>query len=269
LALWVVATPIGTLADLSPRAREVLGTAALVVAEDTRTTRRLLSAVDVPAPPLRALHSHNEQAVADEVAARALVEEVALVSDAGTPGISDPGSRVVSAVLACGGEVRSVPGPSALVAALAASGLASVPSTFVGFPPRKGRARWCRDALASPGVVVAYESPRRVVDLLAALAAVCPEREAAVCRELSKRHEEVDRGTLGALHTRWSARAEVRGECVVVVGAGQPPAEEVSVAVDEGAGVKDVSAALAVRWGVPRKEVYRALLDLERAVKGS
>jgi 16S rRNA (cytidine1402-2'-O)-methyltransferase len=262
VALWIVATPIGTLGDLSPRAREVLGSAAMVACEDTRTTRRLLSAAGITAPALVAVHAHNEAEVADRVAARALVEEVALVSDAGTPGVSDPGAVVVAAAHRAGVRVLSVPGPSALAAALAASGFPAAPSAFLGFPPRKGRDGWCREALARPETFVVYEAPSRVADLLGLLAALVPDREACVAREISKTYEEVRRGRLADLATGFAGRDEVRGECVVVVGPGEALAPE--RADLEGEGLKDVARVLADRWGRPRRDVYQRLLAWER-----
>lgn len=263
MALWIVATPIGTLGDLSPRAREVLRGAALVLAEDTRTARRLLTAAEIPAPPLEALHAHNEEARAEALARRAAEAEVALVSDAGTPAVSDPGRAVVAACHALGVPVRSVPGPSALAAALAASGFPAAPSTFLGFPPRKGRDAFADEVLRHPGTVVIYEAPSRVPDLLERLAARDAVREAVVARELSKAFEEVVRAPLGAL----AERPAPRGECVVVVGPGTPPTRPVAE-VDAGASLKDVARVLAARWGVTPREAYHRLLGLEADLGG-
>ena len=258
VALWLVATPIGTLGDLSPRAREVLAGAAVIAAEDTRTTRRLLSAVGVGAPPLVALHAHNEPERAEALAERALEEEVVLVSDAGTPGISDPGARLVTAAHRRGVPIQSVPGPSALATALAASGFPAAPSTFLGFPPRKGRTGWVREALAHPETVLLFEAPSRIPDLLRRLAALAPEREACLCRELSKAFEEVRRAPLSDL----AGLEAVRGECVLVLGPGEALAPEVPTL--EGTGLKDVARVLADRWGRPRREIYQRLLAWER-----
>jgi 16S rRNA (cytidine1402-2'-O)-methyltransferase len=269
MALWIVATPIGTLDDLSPRARERLSTADLICAEDTRTVRRLMGALGLTIPAVTSLHAHNEGQRAEEIAARALTEEVALVSDAGTPGVSDPGNLLVQACHQAGVEIRSVPGPSALSAALAASGLPAIPSVFLGFPPRKGRDGWCAEALRRPETLVLYEAPGRVADLTARLAAVAPEREAVLCRELSKRFEEVRRLPLAALAADLGAREQVRGECVLVVApyeVGREPVDE-AAEIEEGASLKDVAAALAVRWGVTRREAYQALLDAERSFR--
>jgi 16S rRNA (cytidine1402-2'-O)-methyltransferase len=267
MPLWIVATPIGTIADLSARAREVLGSAAVVASEDTRVTRRLLTAAQVSAPALTALHAHNEDARAEEIAARALTEDVVLVTDAGTPGVSDPGAVVVAAAHRAGVRIRSVPGPSALAAGLAASGFSAAPSTFLGFPPRKGRASWARSALTRPETLVMFEASSRVAGLVADLAALSPQREAALCRELSKHFEEVVRAPLEGL-ARLLAERDLRGECVLVVGPGDALRAEEQRLPDD-AGLKDVAASLGARWGVPRREVYQALLQLEQAHRPS
>ncbi len=261
MALWIVATPIGTLGDLSPRAREVLGAAAAIACEDTRTTRKLLGLVGVPAPQLVAVHAHNEAEIAERIAERAAREEIALVSDAGTPGVSDPGVAVVAACHRAGVPVISVPGPSALAAALAASGFPAAPSTFLGFAPRKKRDGFCRAALERAETLVIYEAPGRIGDLLTRLAALQPERDACVAREISKLHEEVRRGTLGVLAQAFAG--EVRGECALVVGPGEAlPAAEVPALAGEG--LKDLAQALADRWGRPRREIYQRLLAWEQ-----
>jgi 16S rRNA (cytidine1402-2'-O)-methyltransferase len=266
VALYVVATPIGTVDDLSPRAREVLGRVAVVLAEDTRTTAQLLRLVGVHARRLEAVHAHNERARAEALAAMAGEHDVALVTDAGTPGVSDPGREVVEAALAAGVEVRSVPGPSALATALSVSGLPAAPSRFLGFPPRKGRDGFAAELLGSGDTAVVYEAPGRVLDLVQRLAALDPGREAALCRELSKRFEEVVRAPLGELAARLAARDPLRGECVLVVGPGAPLVR--AAPEPEGDDLKSVAAALASRWGVSKREAYQALLGLERTVRG-
>lgn len=258
-----MATPIGTLGDASPRAREVLGAVSVIACEDTRTTRKLLGLLGVAAPELVALHAHNEERAADALAARAREVDIALVSDAGTPAISDPGTRVVAAAHRLGVEVRTVPGPSALVAALAASGFPAAPSTFLGFAPRKGREGFAREALSRPETWACFEAPGRVGELVERLAALAPEREACLCRELSKRFEEVVRAPLAALATALAGREALRGECVLVVGPGEALAAEAAPPVGADAGLKEVAAALAARWERPRREVYQALLALE------
>ncbi len=262
MALWLVATPIGTLGDLSPRAREVLSSVSLIAAEDTRTTRKLLSALGLPAPELLALHAHNEGRRVDQVLERARSEDVALVSDAGTPAVSDPGRELVAAAHAAGVRVVSAPGPSALVSALALSGFPAAPATFLGFVPRKKRDRWCDDVLARGETLVAFEAPSRVADVVGRLAERAPAREAALCREISKAFEEVVRAPLAQLAAELRDR-EVRGECVLVLGPGEPRLPE-APEVRDGAKLGDIASALAARWGRPRREVYQALMALER-----
>jgi len=259
MPLHVVATPIGNLSDLSPRARQVLTGAAAVLCEDTRHTRRLYAALGLDAPPLRSCHAHNEASrvagVVEQVAAGA---DIALVSDAGTPGVSDPGGVVVAAVLAAGLPVRVVAGPSAVASALSVSGFANTPHHFLGFPPRKqGELQaFLRRASRLEGPLVVLESGRRLGRLVEALRVVMPDREACICRELTKLHEEVIRAPVGRLP------AEARpGEAVVVVGPGAA-AEEETVA-PTGKGLKAAAALLAPRWGCSKREAYQRLLSLE------
>jgi 16S rRNA (cytidine1402-2'-O)-methyltransferase len=272
--LVLVATPIGNLGDLSPRALDVLVSADLVYCEDTRRTRVLFSAAGVPARParLRSLHRDNEgQRVGEVLAALARGALVAVVSDAGTPGISDPGAHLASAVAAQGWPVTVVPGPSAVLAALVVSGLPTERFCVEGFLPRKGpeRRRRIGALLADARTTVVLEAPSRVAATLAELAALDPARPAAVVRELTKLHEEVWRGTLGEAATAFEER-EVRGEVVLVVG-GAPPAppageDEVADAVraalaeDPSAGPRQVAELVAASLGVPRRRAYEAAL---------
>jgi len=267
VALFLVATPIGTLSDLSPRAAEVLGSVAAIAAEDTRTTRKLLNAREIPAPQLVALHAHNEARIAERVAQRALEEDIALVSDAGTPAISDPGRAVIDAAHRLGVEVRSVPGPSALAAALAASGFPAAPSSFLGFPPRKGLANWAKATVERPETLVFYESPKRLAKIVAALAGEAPAREACMCREISKKFEEVRRAPLAELAEHLGDRAPLKGECVLVIGPGVAPSSSSAVAL-EGTSLKDIAAVLGARWGVSKKDAYKALLGLDQDMQG-
>ena len=260
MALWLVATPIGTLGDASVRCREVLAQADVIACEDTRSTRKLLSLLGVKAGELVAVHAHNEDAVADRLVERARDETVALVCDAGTPGVSDPGSRVVSAAHAAQVQVLSVPGPSALAAALAASGFPAAPSTFLGFPPRKGRDGWVEEALSRRETLVVYEAPGRVQDLVRRIAERLPERELCLCREISKRFEQILRAPASALADQLDG---VRGECVLVVGPGAPWAAEERT-VDDGASLKAIAAILAERTGKPKRDAYQMLLSWER-----
>jgi 16S rRNA (cytidine1402-2'-O)-methyltransferase len=265
--LVLVGTPIGNLEDLSPRAVRALADADLVVCEDTRRTGRLLAAAGVRAKALQAMHDHNEVRQIGGLLDRLRAgETVAVVSDAGMPGISDPGERLVRAAAEAGIEVRVVPGPSAVVSALAVSGLPTGRFVYEGFLPRKGSGREERlVALASEQrTMVLYEAPHRLARTLDDLATTFgPERQVALCRELTKLHEEAWRGTLGEA-VRHAAEVEPRGEYVVVVDGGEPPepadddelASAVADRVAGGASTRDAVAAVASRYGVPRRRVY-------------
>lgn len=221
-----MATPIGNLADLTPRAREALLSADLVACEDTRRTGRLFQSLGAAGasarPPLLPLHDHNEDRQIGRVL-RTLEEggAVTLVSDAGTPLVSDPGYRLVRAAVRQGLAVEALPGPSAILTALVVSGLPPHPFTFLGFPPRKEgrRRRFFASHAALPHTLVFFESPRRAAASLADAAdAFGPERDAALARELTKLHEEVLRGTLGEVAAQVAGREKLRGEVTVVVG---------------------------------------------------
>lgn len=216
--LYVVPTPIGNLEDITLRALRMLREAPLILAEDTRTTRRLLDHYGI-STPLRAFHAHNEHAVVEKVVAElAAGATMALVSDAGTPGISDPGFLLVRACVRAGVRVECLPGPTAFVPALVASGLPSDTFHFDGFlPHKKGRQTRLKYLAELPHTFILYESPFRLVKCLEELIAVCgPERPACVARELSKMYEEVKTAPLEALLAHFSAK-EVKGEIVVVV----------------------------------------------------
>lgn len=216
--LYLVPTPVGNLDDITLRALRVLKEAELVLAEDTRTTGMLLKHYDIKAR-LCAHHKFNEHQTADAFAARiAAGETMALVTDAGTPGISDPGFMLVRACVARGARVECLPGATAFVPALAASGLPCERFTFEGFlPQKKGRASRLEELREEPRTMVFYESPHRVVKTLGQLAETFgPERRVAVCREISKLHEEYVRGTLDEALAHFS-RNEPRGEFVIVV----------------------------------------------------
>jgi 16S rRNA (cytidine1402-2'-O)-methyltransferase len=265
--LVLVGTPIGNLGDLPPRAVEVLAAADLVVCEDTRHTGRLLQAAGVSARKLLAAHDHNEAAQIGTVLDRLRAgETVAVVTDAGLPGISDPGERMVRAAADAGFEVVIVPGPSAAVAGLVLSGLPTGRFAFEGFLPRSGSGRTERlDALVGEDrTIVLYEAPHRVARTLADLAATLGgSRRVAIARELTKLHEEVWRGTLddAIAHV---ADVEPRGEHVLVVD-GAPPAvpatdEELGAAVDrllaDGLSTRDAVAEVATAFDVPKRRVY-------------
>lgn len=268
MTLYVVATPIGAVEDLSPRAREILGRVTLIASEDTRTTMRLLKAVAITPPKIVALHGYNEMSVAQGVAERALTQDVALVSEAGTPAISDPGRVLVQLALELGVDVRSLPGPSALSAALAASGFPAAPATFLGFAPRKGRDGWLDAQLSRGDTLVIYESPRRFKDLIQRLAQLEPEREVAMVREISKTYEEVLRAPVAQLCDILSAR-DVKGECVLVVGPSDVRAPRRQAAEVTGGDAKKIAAQIAARCGVNKRDAYQALLKLEESLKES
>jgi len=272
--LVLVGTPIGNLGDLSPRAVEVLRTADVIACEDTRRTRQLLTAAGVPARGrLIAVHDHNEAAQVGGVLARlAAGEQVAVVTDAGMPGISDPGERLVAAAVAAGHRVDVVPGPSAAVAALVVSGLPTGRWCFEGFLPRKGRDRSRRlaELATERRTSVLFESPRRVQATVADLAqAVGGERRVAIARELTKRFEDVWRGTL-AEAVGHLAESEPLGEFVLVVD-GAPEREPATEAdVEDGLRVRlasgmpkrDAVAEVAAELAVPKRQVYDAALKL-------
>jgi 16S rRNA (cytidine1402-2'-O)-methyltransferase len=228
--LLLVSTPIGNLEDQSPRAARALGEADLIACEDTRRTGRLLAHLGIT-KPLLSLHEHNERARLPRILA-ALDEgqSVAVVSDAGTPLLSDPGVPLVRAAVEAGHRVEPVPGPSAILAALVASGLPPYPFTFAGFPPPKSgkRKSYFRAQGAAGHTLVFFESPHRLLASLADLRAELGDRRAAIGRELTKLHEELLYGRLSELEAELAARPSLLGEFVVVVGAGEEPARAAS-----------------------------------------
>jgi 16S rRNA (cytidine1402-2'-O)-methyltransferase len=279
-ALVVVGTPIGNLGDLSPRAVEALATADVIYCEDTRHSRKLLTHAGITGVPLRSLHEHNEEDRVDEVVgAVASGRTVALVTDAGMPAVSDPGGRVVAAVGAAGLRVTVVPGPSAVLTALVASGLPTDRFCFEGFLPRSGRERTERLAAvaAATRTTVLFEAPVRTAATLRDLVAVCGgDRPVAIARELTKLHEEVWRGTLAA-GAEWAA-AGVRGEVVLVLGAAD---EEVAPIIDDevlvralaeqtasGARTRGAVDEVAAAHGVPRRRVYELALRVKHTADG-
>lgn len=266
--LILAGTPIGNLGDASRRLVETLRNAEIVACEDTRTTAKLLQLLEVEnRPRLIALHEHNERELATELAQLAADHDVVLVSDAGMPGISDPGYPVVVACAAAGVTVTSVPGPSAVITALAISGLPTDRFTFDGFVPRRAgeRAKLIAELTREERTVVLYESPHRLAQTLTDFAAAWPERRLAVCRELTKLHEEVVRGTASEL-ALWAADG-VRGEIVIVL-AGAAPEEidpdaalaQVRALVDSGMRLKDATAQVAEATGLRKRDLYEAAL---------
>jgi 16S rRNA (cytidine1402-2'-O)-methyltransferase len=274
--LSIVATPIGNLGDLTVRAAEVLCTADLVLAEDTRRTGRLLAHVGSTAPQ-RSLHEHNERARTDELVARLLEgATVALVTDAGTPLISDPGLALVRGCIEAGVPVVPVPGASAVLAALVVSGIASDRMAFDGFLPRRGRARTQRlaELAREPRTTVLFLAPHRAAEDLADLARACGEdRPAALCRELTKLHEDVRRGTLAELHA--GVEDGVRGELTLVIAGAEPDepptledtdaVAEVAARVAEGASTRDAVAEVAAELGLRRRDLYAAVTGTDGA----
>jgi 16S rRNA (cytidine1402-2'-O)-methyltransferase len=273
--LLLVATPIGNLGDLSTRAIEALRDADVIAAEDTRRTRALLSHLGFPAAGrLRSVHEHNEQESADWVVDAVRDGKcVAYVTDAGMPGISDPGERLVRACVEADLPVDVVPGPSAVLMALVLSGFPTDRFVFEGFLPRRGTERKARIAalVTEARTVVLYESPRRVHATLTALLTACgPLREVAVARELTKLHQEVWRGTLDEAvgHVELT---EPRGEHVVVLAPAPPPPEanddeidaHVTAALAEGLSTRDAAARVARDLGVARRRTYDAATRLK------
>ena len=272
--LLVVATPIGNLGDISIRAQQVLRDVDAIACEDTRHTRKLLSACGITGKRLLAVHEHNEIEAADGIVGLLVGgKTVALVTDAGTPGISDPGERVIAAVIAAGMPLTCVPGPSAVIVALVLSGLDTTRFTFEGFLPRKGRERTDRisELATERRTVVLYESPQRVATTLADLREpVGGDRRIAVCRELTKRFETVWRGTLADAP---QALGEPRGEYVLVLeGAPAPVAaihdDDIRIALHEhlaaGTSVRDSVAAVVAATGAPRRQVYALAVQHKR-----
>jgi 16S rRNA (cytidine1402-2'-O)-methyltransferase len=267
--LYVVATPIGNLGDLSPRAADTLRNAALILAEDTRVTGKLLAHAGSKAP-MRRYNDFSSDADRDSVVARLGNEAVALVSDAGTPLISDPGYKLVRAARDAGHEVRAVPGPCAAVAALSLTGLPTDRFLFAGFLPAKAKARADSiSELASVGAtLVFYESGPRLTDSLAALAEGLGSRDAAVAREITKLHEECVTGKLEELAERYSD-APPKGEIVIVVGppiAREPASDsELDFALAEALqrlSPSRAAAEVAENLSVPRKRAYARALEL-------
>jgi 16S rRNA (cytidine1402-2'-O)-methyltransferase len=273
--LYLVATPIGNLGDITLRGLETLAAADLIACEDTRITHRLLERYGI-ATPLSPYHDHNAAAARPKILSR-LAEDaaVALVSDAGTPLISDPGYKLVREAQAAGHTVTSVPGPSSVLAALGAAGLPTDRFFFEGFLPPKQTARRTRiGELANvQATLVLFEAGPRVAATLADLAAGLGDRDAAICRELTKLHEEIRRGDLSALTTAYADGAETRGEFVIVIA---PPSADAAVPNTEDvdgllrqalsrASLKDAVSAVAEATGLARRELYQRALALSKS----
>ena len=269
--LYIVATPIGNLGDLTPRAADTLKRAQLILAEDTRFTGKLLRHIGAETRMWR-YDDHSSDSERERIVGRLATEAVALVSDAGTPLISDPGYKLVRSARAAGHEVRTVPGPSAAIAALTLAGLPTDRFLFAGFLPSKAKARTeaITELAAVRATLVFYESGPRLGDALAALSETLGEREAAVARELTKLHEECVTGSLAELAERYSDTPP-KGEIVIVVG--PPPDAAPASEADLDAALKEAlsrlspsraAAEVAERYAVPRKRVYARALELSK-----
>lgn len=263
----LAATPIGNLGDASRRLIEALSNAEVIAAEDTRTTIQLLAALGIDnRPRLIPLHEHNEDAKAAEIVALARDTDVLVLTDAGMPAISDPGFPLVAAAASAGVVVTVIPGPSAVLAALAVSGLPTDRFSFEGFLPRKGRVGYFQSLAREQRTMVFFESPNRLPAALADLVtALGPERRIAVCRELTKLHEEVKRGTAAevAAHFADGARGEI---CLVVEGAAPATASladgvaQVQALVAQGVRLKEASTEVAESTGLSRRDLYEGAL---------
>ena len=275
-ALWVVATPIGNLDDITLRALRVLGEVDLVLAEDTRRTGVLLRHHGI-ASPLESFHAHSSPAAVSRLVERLNEgQRMALVSDAGTPVISDPGVRLVAAAREAGHEVSTTPGPSAILGALSVAGLRADRFVFVGFLPRSAGKRRAEIAAMAERreATVLFESPQRIHGLLTLMEELLPDRRVAVCRELTKRFEEVTRGLPEEVARRFAEGA--KGEITVVVegaaaSAPELAADDVETFVREalagGERVKAVAKALAQRSGLSRSDAYARVLEVQAAVR--
>ena len=273
--LLLAATPIGNLGDASIRLRETLSEAKVIAAEDTRHTAQLLRLLGIEnRPELVALHDHNEHDRASALVDRAATEDIVLVSDAGMPTVSDPGFRVVQLAAERGVDVTVIPGPSAVITALAVAGLPTDRFAFEGFLPRKTgeRARALSALAEERRTLVFFESPARVAASLVAIGeAFGADRRGAVCRELTKLHEEVRRGTLGEL-AEWAAEG-VRGEIVLVIGgapervvSAESALTEVQARVAAGERLKDATRSVAESTGLSSRALYAAALAARTAV---
>jgi len=256
--LYLVATPIGNLGDMTLRGLATLARADAVYCEDTRHSRTLLAHYSI-SQPLRPYHEHNAERERPRILAElAMGKSVALISDAGTPLVSDPGYKLVRACLDAGHPVTSLPGPSALLAALGSAGLATDTFLFAGFLPAKRGARRARlaEVLAVPATLVFFEAPSRLAESLGDMAAVMGPRQAAVARELTKIHEEFVRGTLPELHAEFAGRPSIKGEIVIVVEAAMTPSPPVA-AVNETESSEEEVRRLQSEKGISLKQAVK------------
>ncbi len=271
--LYIVSTPIGNLEDITLRALNILKQVDLIACEDTRTTKKLLSRYQI-LKPLTSYHEHNEIEKAKELLS--MLQEghsIALVTDAGTPGVSDPGYRIVKLASENGVQIFSVPGPSAAVAALSISGLPTSSFTFLGFPPKQKKQliHYLERLKDYPETLVFYESPRRVIKTLESMAEVFGERNASLGREITKMYEETLRGTLSEIVTTLKSRDNLKGEFTLVIeGNSQDKGEFDSDTIDdlllyfkkEGVSLKDAVKQVAVDSGVSKSKIYKKALQI-------
>lgn len=271
--LYIVSTPIGNLEDITLRALNILKQVDLIACEDTRTTKKLLSRYQIQ-KPLTSYHEHNEIEKAKELLS--MLQEghsIALVTDAGTPGVSDPGYRIVKLASENGVQIFSVPGPSAAIAALSISGLPTSGFTFLGFPPKQKKRliEYLEKIKDYPETLVFYESPRRVIKTLESMAEVFGERNASLGREITKMYEETLRGTLSEIVTTLKSRDNLKGEFTLVIeGNSQDKGEFDSETIDdlllyfkkEGVSLKDAVKQVAVDSGVSKSKIYKKALQI-------
>ena len=271
--LYIVSTPIGNLEDITLRALNILKQVDLIACEDTRTTKKLLSRYQI-LKPLTSYHEHNEIEKAKELLS--MLQEghsIALVTDAGTPGVSDPGYRIVKLASENGVQIFSVPGPSAAIAALSISGLPTSSFTFLGFPPKQKKQliHYLERLKDYPETLVFYESPRRVIKTLESMAEVFGERNASLGREITKMYEETLRGTLSEIVTTLKSRDNLKGEFTLVIeGNSQDKGEFDSDTIDdlllyfkkEGVSLKDAVKQVAVDSGVSKSKIYKKALQI-------
>lgn len=255
--LYVVATPIGNIDDASTRMREVLSGVDFILCEDTRRSKKLLQRLDLAVPHLISCHAHNENKRVD----RAIDEltsgkKGAYISDAGMPAISDPGMRLVEAAHRAGVAVNPIPGPSAVGTALAASGFETPPYHFLGFPPRKTKARhhWLLSASQLEGVLVLFEAGNRFGALVSSVQEVLPDREMCLCRELTKTHQEIIRQPVLNF-----VPSNVLGEVTLVIGPGKAYKSE----EDSAQGIKHIAKQLSEEWGISKREAYNLLMTIK------
>lgn len=270
-ALYLVATPIGNLGDVTLRALETLAAADILACEDTRVTRILLARYGI-SRRMSAYHEHNAQQAGPKLVEAVLAgKSVALVSDAGTPLVSDPGYRLVEEIVGAGAKVVPIPGPSALLAALTASALPSDTFLFAGFLPVKAGRRQARlaELAAVPATLIFYESPRRIAEALAAMQEVLGDRPAAVCRELTKAFEEVRRGSLANLAEAYAQEDTPKGEIVICVGppaaveASEADVDAMLLALSAEMGASKAAAEAARMTGGRKADLYRRLMEMK------